>query len=200
MAVNLIKGQKISLKKDNGAVLTNFCVGANWGAITEKGFFRDKIRPVDLDLSLAIFDRNKQLCDIVYFGKKAAPGIFHSGNDLTGDVDGDDGLGNEIITIDLSKVANNVDQIFFVLNSYNQIEFDKIPFASIRLYEGTPKRVDRIFATYNIANDHTFAYKVSMILGKLYIRNGEWKFSAIGEPTRDRKLDDLVLNSVVNFL
>ena len=29
-----------------------------------------------------------------------------------------------------------------------------------------------------------------MILGKLYRRNGEWKFSAIGEPTTDKKLAD----------
>jgi len=27
-----------------------------------------------------------------------------------------------------------------------------------------------------------------MILGKIYRRNGEWKFSAIGEPTKDKKL------------
>ena len=54
MAINLIKGQKISLAKDDGERLQSFCVGANWGAITEKGFFRDKIKPVDLDLSAAI--------------------------------------------------------------------------------------------------------------------------------------------------
>ncbi|CZE45722.1 TerD family protein [Campylobacter geochelonis] len=200
MAVNLIKGQKISLKKDDGSNLVNFCVGANWGAISEKGFFRDKVVPVDLDLSLALFDTNKRLCDIVYFGKKSAPGIFHSGDDLTGDVDGDDGLDNEVISIDLNRVETKVEQIFFVLNSYNQVEFNKIPFASIRLYEGTPTRVSKVFATYNVANDHTFAYKVSMILGKLYKRNNEWKFSAIGEPTSDRKLEDLITISVMKFL
>ena len=48
--------------------------------------------------------------------------------------------------------------------------------------------------------DSAFAYKVAMILGKLYKRNGEWKFSAIGEPTSDRKLDELILNSVVKYL
>lgn len=39
-----------------------------------------------------------------------------------------------------------------------------------------------------------------MILGKLYKRNGEWKFAAIGEPMSDRKLDELILNSVVKYL
>ena len=56
MAINLVKGQKISLAKDDGGHLHSFCVGVNWGAITEKGFFRDKIKPVDLDLSAAMFD------------------------------------------------------------------------------------------------------------------------------------------------
>ena len=112
MAINLIKGQKISLAKDDGERLQSFCVGANWGAITEKGFFRDKIKPVDLDLSAAIFDFNKQLCDIVYFGKKSAPGIFHSGDDLVGDIGGDDGLDNEIISVDLARLNANVEQIF----------------------------------------------------------------------------------------
>lgn len=34
MAIRLEKGQRINLEKDNGAKLTNFCVGCNWGAIT----------------------------------------------------------------------------------------------------------------------------------------------------------------------
>lgn len=200
MAINLVKGQKISLAKDNGERLINFCVGANWGAITQKGFFRDKIVPVDLDLSVVMFDRYRQYYDIVYFGKKSAPGIFHSGDDLTGDVGGDDGLDNEIISIELNRLDDNVEQIFFVLNSYNQVNFDKIPFASIRLYEGTPNRVNKVFARYEITRDSAFAYKVAMILGKLYKRDGGWKFSAIGEPTNDRRLDELITRSVVKYL
>lgn len=201
MAISLIKGQKISLKKDDGSSLVNFCVGANWGAISKTGLFGNtKIVPVDLDLSLACFDSNKNLKNVVYFGNKSASGIVHSGDDLTGDVDGDDGLDNEIISIDLSRVDSNVDQIIFVLNSYNQIDFNDIPFASIRLYEGTPTRVNKVFATYNVARDHTFAYKVSMILGKLYKHNGEWKFSAIGEPTADKKLEELIGRSVIKYL
>ena len=33
MAINLVKGQRIDLRKTSGATLTNFCVGVNWGAI-----------------------------------------------------------------------------------------------------------------------------------------------------------------------
>ena len=65
MAISLIKGQKISLKKDDGSSLVDFCVGANWGAISKTGLFGNtKIVPVDLDLSLACFDSNKNLKNV----------------------------------------------------------------------------------------------------------------------------------------
>jgi tellurium resistance protein TerZ len=191
MSINLIKGQKISLKKSNGSNLSSFCIGANWGAIETKGFFgKVKKIAVDLDLSVGLFDANKNIVDIVYFGNLSFKGIKHSGDDLTGDIDGDDGLDNEIISINLNQIPSEIEQIVFVLNSFNGKDFATIPFASIRLYEGTPERVNDIVATYNIASDNKFAGYVSMILGKLYRRNGEWKFSAIGEPTIDKKLEN----------
>lgn len=201
MAVSLVKGQKISLKKDSGGDLVNFCVGANWGAITTTNFLgMKKIEPVDLDLSAALFDGNRNIVGIVFFGNKSATGIVHSGDDLVGDTDGDDGLDNEIISIDLSRVDSRVEHIIFVLNSYNKVRFDDIPFASIRLYEGTPSVVRNVFATYNIANDATFRNRIAMVLGKLYRRNNEWKFSAIGEPTNDRNLEELVIHSCAKFV
>lgn len=198
MAVSLVKGQKISLEKSDGSKLNNFCVGANWGAIATKGFFGgDKKKAVDLDLSIGLFDANKNLANIVYFGRLEDSGIKHSGDDRTGDVDGDDGLDNEVISINLSQISSNVEQIVFVLNSYEGDDFATIPFASIRLYEGTPSSVSSVVAKFDIASDAKFSGHVSMILGKLYRRNGEWKFSAIGEPTTDKKLEQ-TLESVKN--
>ncbi len=190
MAINLAKGQKINLKKDNGSNLNSFCIGANWGAIETKGLFGGKKKKaVDLDLSAGVFDSNKNLSQVVYFGNLKTAGVTHSGDDTTGDMDGDDGLDNEVIQINLNQIPADIENIVFVLNSYQGQDFATVPFASIRLYEGTPSRVNEIVATYNIASDTKFAGFVSMILGKLYRRNGEWKFSAIGEPTRDAKLE-----------
>jgi tellurium resistance protein TerZ len=188
MAISLQKGQKISLEKNNGTTLKNLCVGVNWGAIEKKGFFGTKKIAVDLDASCAVFDSNKQLLDVVYFGQLTTAGIRHSGDDLTGDMDGDDGLDNEVINVSLDQVAYNADQIVFVLNSFNGQDFKTIPFASIRLYEGTESRVDSVHATYDIANDPKFAGSVSMVLGKLYKHNGNWKFAAVGDTTPDREL------------
>jgi len=196
MAINLSKGQKINLKKSNGSDLNSFCVGANWGVIEKKGFFGGiKKEDVDLDLSAGLYDANKNILDVVYFGNLSSAGIFHSGDDLVGDEDGDDGLDNEVIQVTLNKVPANVEQVVFVLNSYQGQDFATVPFASIRLYDGTSGRVNEVVATYNIAKDAKFSGYVSMILGKLYRRNGAWKFSAIGEPTRDKKLEQTLVSA-----
>ena len=189
MAINLVKGQKISLVKGNGQTLTSFCVGANWGAITTKGFFGgEKKEAVDLDLSVGLFDAAKEFKGAVYYGRLSALGIIHSGDDRAGDVEGDDGLDNEVISIDLSQISDEIEHIAFVLNSFEGQDFSTIPFAAIRLYEGTPTEVNSVVASYNIASDAQYSGSTSMILGKLYRRNGEWKFGAIGEATQDADL------------
>ncbi len=195
MAISLQKGQRISLEKSGGGALNQLCLGANWGAIEKKGLLGGKkMVAVDLDLSVALFDENKGLVDLIYFGQLQAKkgGIKHSGDDTEGDVDGDDGLDNEVVKIDLNAIDANATQMVFVLNSYKNQDFADIPFASVRIYEGTPTRVDSVTATYDIANDEKFAGSVAMVMGKMYRHNGAWKFSAIGDPSKDKKLEQIV--------
>lgn len=199
MAIRLEKGQRINLEKNNGTKLEHICVGVNWGAIHKKVFFGlfDTTEAVDLDASCAEFDASGNIIDKVWYRHLSSKdgAIHHSGDDLTGDTDGDDGLDNEVIQVDLAKVPAAVDKIAFVLNSFKGQDFKIIPFASIRIYEGTPTKVNEIFATYDIANDKAFAGSVSMVMGIFYRHDGEWKFNAIGEPTTDRTFDQ-TLNTV----
>jgi len=209
MAINLSKGQKIDLRKPTGEQLTNFCVGVNWGAIeTEKrGLFGKKkvIEDVDLDLSCIMTDAKGELVDWIYspeyngyLQKQKMPlgkldskdfALKHSGDDMQGDVGGDDGLDNEIISVNLQKVDPKIDKIFFFLNIYlkpgQNFDFSNIPFAKIRMYEGTPLRVDNVHANYDIVTNSAYANNGALIMGKLYKRNNEWKFDAMGEPTND---------------
>lgn len=204
MAINLQKGQRISLEKTNGTKLQQVCVGINWGAIEKKGFlgFGTSKVAVDLDASCAVYDENKRLLDVIYFGNLAAKdgSIQHSGDDRTGDVGGDDGLDNEVITVDLSRLPANAVHVAFVLNSFQGQDFATIPFASIRIYEGSAKRVTEVFATYDIANGADFAGHVSMVLGVFYKKNNDWKFNAIGEPTKDKKLEQTVQTVTEKYL
>lgn len=203
MAINLTKGQRINLQKSNGNVLQNVCVGINWGAIEKKSWLGGvKKEAVDLDASCALFDSNKKLLEIVYFGnlKSKDNSVRHSGDDLTGDMGGDDGLDNEVITVNLAGLNTSVDYVAFVLNSFRGHDFGTIPFASIRIYEGTPSRVNDVFAKYDIANGAGFAGHVSMVMGVFYKRHGEWKFNAIGEPTKDKDLRDTINTVTLNYL
>lgn len=214
MAINLSKGQKIDLtKKDatgNSSGLTKFCVGLNWGAIdrsysqqVKKGGFlgiggtMERVtkhfkEAVDLDASCGLFNANGDLVDTVYYRELKSKdfSIIHSGDDREGDMDGDDGLDNEIISVDLKKVHPSVVKIVFFLNSFKKQDFADIPFATIRLYEGTPEKVDKIFANYEITSDSKYKGFVSLILGSLYKHNSEWKFNAIGDPIKAQDLKE----------
>lgn len=210
MAIRLEKGQRINLEKGSGAKLTNFCVGCNWGAVTKKALFglTTKVVDVDLDLSCLMFNAEGKAVDHIYsplyrFGDRniGLPNgkvdskdraLHHSGDDLTGDTDGDDGLDNEIITVDLNRVSNNISSIVFFLNIYNnneyQGDFSGIPYASIRMYEGTPTKVKEVFAQYDVATKTECAGKRALVMGKLYRRGGEWKFAAIGDAYEDKNI------------
>jgi tellurium resistance protein TerZ len=202
MAINLEKGQRINLEKSNGTKLQNICVGVNWGAIEKKGFFGTKKEPVDLDASCAVYDDKKNHIDSVNFRKLLSNdrAIKHSGDDLTGDLNGDDGLDNEVITLDFSQLTPAANHVAFFINSFRGQDFKDIPFASIRIYEGTPTRVTQEFARFDVANDATFAGNVSMVLGVFYKRNDEWKFSAVGVPTNDKKLEQTIVTIQQNHL
>ncbi|SHM44971.1 TerD family protein [Flavobacterium chilense] len=202
MAINLEKGQRINLEKSNGTKLQNICVGVNWGAIEKKGFFGTKKEAVDLDASCAIYDEKKNHIDSVNFRKLISNdrAVKHSGDDLTGDLNGDDGLDNEVITLDFSQLTPAANHVAFFINSFRGQDFKDIPFASIRIYEGTPTRVSQEFARFDIANDATFAGNVSMVLGVFYKRNDEWKFSAVGVPTSDKKLEQTIVTIQQNHL
>lgn len=203
MAINLTKGQRINLEKSNGSKLNSICVGINWGAIEKKGWLGGVSKvAVDLDASCAVYDDSKKLREVIYFGnlKSSDGSIKHSGDDLTGDMGGDDGLDNEVITLDFSQLNPSLSYVAFVLNSFKGQDFGTIPFASIRIYEGTPKRVNEVFATYDIANGSGFSGHVSMVMGVFYKKNGEWKFNAIGEPTKDKKLEETINTVTQKFL
>ena len=221
MAINLEKGQRINLEKSNGSKLVNFCVGCNWGAIVKKVFFglSTKVVDVDLDLSCLMFDAEGKpvdhICAPLYrFGdrKVGLPNgkldsidraLHHTGDDLQGDQNGDDGLDNEIITVDLARVDEKVNSIVFFLNIYNnedyQGDFSGIPYASIRMYEGTATRVNEVFAQYDVATRTDCVGKRGLIMGKLYKRNGEWKFAAIGDAFEDKTIVNTIVRVIKDY-
>ncbi len=60
------------------------------------------------------------------------------------------------------------------------------------MYEGTPQKVKEVFASYDVAAEPQYKGMTALIMGKLYRRNGKWKFSAIGNRSIGAT-EDLVL-------
>ena len=70
MAINLEKGQKINLEKADGSSLQQIFLGVGWDVAKSKGLFGfgGSSGDIDLDASVILFDENKQVVDVVYFG------------------------------------------------------------------------------------------------------------------------------------
>ena len=221
MAISLKKGQRINLEKTNGSKLTQFCVGCNWGAVIEKKLFglMSSTVDVDLDLSCMLFDAEGKPIDHIYsplynFGdrKIGLPNgkvetydhaLRHTGDDRQGDQGGDDGLDNEIITVDLDRLRPDVASIVFFLNIYNNDDykgdFSGIPYAYIRMFEGTPQRVKEVFAQYDVSTKTDCVGMRGLVLGKLYRRNGEWKFAAIGDAYPDPSIVHTIARVIKDY-
>ena len=56
------------------------------------------------------------------------------------------------------------------------------------MYEGTASKVRQVFAQYDVATKESCAGMRALIMGKLYRRNGQWKFNAIGDAFEDKNI------------
>lgn len=201
--INLKKGSSIQLEKQ-GRKLNHICIGLNWGAIPRKGLLSTLISsPITVDLDGAVTAYGDGgIKETVFFNQlySSDGAILHSGDDLTGDLDGDDGLDNEVITIDLSMVDADVNALYIFLNSYKGQDFGTIPYSKLRIYEGTPNHVDDVLATFNLSTEEKYKGYVSMIMGKIERRKNGWQFTTIGEPVKARKIPDVARHIKQHYL
>jgi tellurium resistance protein TerZ len=211
---NLEKGHLVNLERADGSKITEFCIGVNWGAIRPSTIstrrpVEETAVAVDLDLNCILVDVNGEVCDYVNCAAYRTPeskletddgALKHSGDDAEGDKSGDDGLDNETVTVNLSKVSSNVSQIFFFLNNLEKKDFSKIPYVKIRLYERTPTQVNPIFAIHYDVSANEYSGKRAIIAGKLCKKGSEWEFCTIGDATDDKNLLDTIERILKSYL
>ncbi|MBF0100243.1 MAG: TerD family protein [Desulfobacterales bacterium] len=183
MAVNLSKGQKISLKKEANSTLTKVIMGLGWDAVKKKGFFGSSPGSIDLDASCIMFDDTKKLVDVVWFRQlKSKDGsIVHTGDNRTGAGEGDD----EQIIVDLEKVPANVKYLVFVVNSFTGQTFNQVENAFCRIVD-TKNNAE--IAKYTLSGGGNYT---AQIMTKVYRHDNEWKMHAIGEPANGRTFQDI---------
>lgn len=197
MTISLQKGQGISLTKNDGTSLTKVFLGTGWDVAKSSGggFFGKLLGggsdSIDLDSSVIMFDANKQFVDNVYFGQlKSRDGsIVHSGDNLTGEGDGDD----EVINVDLTRVPSNVQTLVFTISSFRGQNFSNVSNAFCRLVDATNRNE---IAKYNLSQQGDYT---ALIIAKIYRHNGEWKMKALGETCQGRTLDQMK-PTIMNFI
>lgn len=174
MSINLSKGQKVSLTKDNPS-LSKITVGLGWDTNKYSG-------GNDFDLDASCFEcgaNGKCRTDsdfIFYKNLNSVDGaIHHTGDNRTGEGDGDD----EAIQIDLSKVAPDVQSIAITATIYDadrrRQNFGQVSNAYIRVVDdSTGSEIVR----FDLGED--FSIETAIVAGEIYKNNGEWKFNAVG--------------------
>jgi tellurium resistance protein TerD len=184
MAINLQKGQKIDIG------LSKITVGLGWDPNEGTG------HDFDLDASAIIINEKRKLISddhFIFYNNYCANGhgrnnpctncesgkygVIHTGDDPDGkSSDGDD---DEAIKIDLNKIENEVSEILFVV-TIDEYQSRKQNFGQVR--NSYIRIVDDLkgeeIAKYEL--DEDFSIETGVEFGRLYKRNGQWKFEASG--------------------
>ena len=191
MSVNLQKGQKVNLRKNDKEILKRVMVGLGWDEVQKVGYYGASNQDIDCDAS-AILCKNGKLTsfkeDVIFYNnlRHFSGSVVHQGDNLTGAGDGDD----EQIFVDLGALPRDYDRIIFVVTIYQAVErrqhFGLIENAFIRICDDSNGSE---FCKFNLSED--YAGKTAMVVGEMIKSDGEWKFNAIGQPTNDNGILDI---------
>ena len=174
MPINLSKGQKVDLTKGNPG-LDSILAGLGWDTNRYDGGH-------DFDLDVSIFMTNEQGkvdtdTNFVFYNnpKDAAGSVVYSGDNRTGEGEGDD----ETVNITLSKVPADVAKISFTVTIHEAQargqNFGQVSNAYIRIVD-TAKNEELL--RYDLGEDYSI--ETAIVVAELYRHGGEWKFAAIG--------------------
>lgn len=191
MALTLQKQQSISLAKTAGSSMTSISLGLGWDPVKAGGFLGKMFgggAEIDLDASCILLNSDYQKIDLVWFRQlKSLDGsIKHSGDNRTGDGEGDD----ETINVDLQRLPASVKYLIFTVNSFTGQTFEKVEKAYCRIVNGSNNTE---LARFNLSEKggHT-----GIVMASLARENGDWEFKAIGTTTKGRTADDLITLAV----
>ncbi|WP_155054974.1 TerD family protein [Streptomyces blattellae] len=176
--VSLQKNQTVSLVKGGRPLLSQVQMGLGW-----EPAYRGK--DIDLDASVIAYGPQRNHIDSCYFGKLQIVNgaIRHSGDNLTGEGGGDD----EVITVDLGRLPQEVTGLVFTVNSFSGQKFTEVAKAYCRLLDAsTGEELVRF--------DLTSAEPQTGVMMAKLIRqfSGEWEMTAMGDFVKSRTVRGMV--------
>lgn len=174
MAVSLSKGGNVSLSKEAPGI-ESITVGLGWDARATDG------ADFDLDASCFMLKADGKVSAdnafIFYNNLKSADGsVEHTGDNRTGEGDGDD----EAIKVELNRVPEGIAKLAFSVTIHEAQErkqnFGMVSGAFIRIVNNKDgKEIARFDLSEDASTD------TAMIFGEVYRHNNEWKFKAVGQ-------------------
>lgn len=192
MAINLQKGQKISLKKEAPKLQQLMC-GLGWDVAKKSGLLGGLFKAeFDLDASVLCLDSKGKLrsnSDIVYFGnlRHNSSAINHLGDNLTGSGDGDD----EEINVNLPLIPSNITKLVFVVNIYEAMarkqDFGQVENAFVRLVNLSNNQE---IVRYTLSKNG-YEGKTGMIMAELTRVGDDWEMTAKGDGIIAKNLGDI---------
>ncbi len=174
MAISLQKGGNVNLNKEAPG-LKKLLVGLGWDPRATDG------KEFDLDGSVFLLNTSGKArsdADFIFYNnlKSADGSVAHSGDNRSGQGDGDD----ETVTVDLDKVPADVDKISVCVTIHDAAarnqNFGMVSKAFIRCINGGDNKE---IARFDLSEDSSV--ETAMIFGEIYRAGAEWKFKAIGQ-------------------
>ncbi|MEO5332855.1 MAG: TerD family protein [Magnetococcus sp. YQC-5] len=174
MTLSLQKGGNVSLQKEAPGMV-KILVGLGWDARTTDG------ADFDLDASAFLLQGSGKVrsdSDFIFYNQKQSENgaVQHTGDNLTGQGDGDD----ETILVDINLVPADIQKVVFTI-TIHEAESRRQNFGQVR--NAYIRIVNRDNNQEVVRFDLTEEYstETAMIFGEIYRYNNEWKFRAIGQ-------------------
>lgn len=175
MAINLQKGQRVSLDSS----MKHALVGLGWDTNRYDGG-----QDFDLDASAFLLGANGKLLrdeDFIFYNNLESrnKAVVHTGDNLTGDGEGDD----EVILIDFSKIPSDVEKIAICVTIHDaetrRQNFGQVSNAYIRIAKLADEfdTVGEPVLKFDLEEE--FSIETALVVAEIYKKNGEWKFNAV---------------------
>ena len=174
MSVSLSKGGNVSLSK-KAPGLSNILIGLGWDVRASDG------NDFDLDASVFLTNASGKVrsdSDFVFYNnlKSADGSIEHTGDNRTGEGDGDD----ESVKVALNNVPADIEKIVVAVTIHDAQargqSFGQVDNAFIRIVNSA---TNGEIARYDLSEDAST--ETAMIFGEVYRHGAEWKFRAVGQ-------------------
>lgn len=176
MGVNLTKGQRVSLDKSIAMAM----IGLGWDTNQYDGG-----HDFDLDASAFLLGENGKVLrddDFIFYGNLLSrnEAVQHTGDNLTGDGDGDD----EVIIINFSKIPPEVSKIAITVTIYDapvrRQNFGQVSNAYVRVARMANENDTNGEEILKFDLVEEFSVETALVVCEIYRHGNDWKFNAVG--------------------